>query len=132
MPDKQTGNRKNTMKAIWVISGRLGWSSRKLHSKLVEWGFGPSLSVLDDAHLLAVRNKIESYYDSVKSQLDEQGLYMYSCMKQAGWDYLRVNRLIIKRYKGNEHYSLADNWRGLKQTQKRGIINTLKNCIKED
>jgi hypothetical protein len=124
-------HRKSDMKAIWAISGRLGWSSRMLHTKLIEWGFGKSLSALDDSTLKAVRGKIEIAYEEVKNKLDDQGKYMYFLMKEIGWTYNRVNKLLVKRYNGHKQYSLADNWRKLDDSQKRGVINTLKNSKKE-
>jgi hypothetical protein len=119
-------HRNQTMKTIWAISGRLGWSSKKLHERLIKWGFGHSLSAMDNTQLNTVRDKIVSYYEAVKDDLDDQGRYMYRLMKLIDWNHIRLNKLLVSRYNGKDNYSLADNWRNLRQAQRRAVINTLK------
>ena len=100
-----------------------GFSSEEFHQMLEDWGFGNSLRKLRIGELKQVR-ALTNGWDYEKKEyglgeLDKQGRYAWSLMKKAGWDWARLQKLILTKNK-------ATHWNALDQTEKRGIINIMK------
>ena len=104
-----------------------GFSSEEFHDMLQEWGYGNSLRKLRIGELKEVRAIVNDWnYEKKRyglGKLDKQGRFAWSLMKQAGWNWERLKKLILSKYK-------ATHWNALNQSEKRGIINILKGYVK--
>ena len=105
-----------------IATGKYRWNYDEFHELMEEWGFGNSLRKLKRYKLIDLRNEllgIQDYNIPEEFQLDKQGMYMYSLMKQAGWTMRRVNLFCIKKY-------LKSHWNLLIKSEKRAVINMLR------
>lgn len=105
-----------------IATGKYRWNYEEFHQLMQEWGFGISLKVLSRSRLIDLRNDLMGIKGDIipkEFQLDDQGKYMYSLMKQAGWTMRRVNLFMIKRYK-------KTHWNVLLEPERRAVINMLR------
>lgn len=105
-----------------------GWDYDTLHDLMLSWNYGPSLKKLslgELADLLAIIRGEEqpNQFRYGIGTLDDQGRYVWSLMKEAGWDFFRLRCWMLK------HCS-ASHWNALNQTEKRAVIAMLKNYLK--
>lgn len=106
-----------------------GWDYDTLHDLMESWGFGNSLKKLSYGELVEVLKIIRDQIEPGQLEygigaLDAQGRYMWSLMKQAGWDFARLRMWMLK------HCS-ASHWNALRYDEKRAVIAMLKNYIKK-
>mgnify|MGYP007049861297 CR=1 FL=1 len=103
------------------------WDYDTLHDLMESWGFGNSLRKLSYGELVEllkiIRNQKEPGECGIE-KLDAQGRYMWSLMKQAGWNFYRLRMWMIK------HCS-ASHWNALSDDEKRSVIAMLKNYVKK-
>ena len=102
-----------------------GWDYDTLHDLMDTWGFGRSLKKLSIGELADLLNIIRGDMKPGEFQygigaLDDQGMYMWSLMKDAGWDFQRVRMWMLK-------HCHASHWKALYDHEKRAVIAMLKN-----
>ena len=112
---------------IWTIAGKLGMKEDQLYQFLKDYDFHDRLSNMNIFQLNQVVSRLESRYAQDGSKLDGLGMYMYSLLSKAGWDYKGVNAYIQKRFGINKKYHLADSWRNLDTKGKKAVIGMLEN-----
>lgn len=116
--------KKILRQCIMAACSKQGWDYETSHQYFRQWGFGSSLRVLSYGELVQLKQVINKQMEPEEARfsigvLDEQGRYAWSLMKQAGWDWMRLRQLIMRRCK-------ATHWNALTEYEKRGIINILK------
>ncbi|MFA5628574.1 MAG: hypothetical protein WC965_14035, partial [Thiohalomonadaceae bacterium] len=81
--------------SIMALASRRGWDYDQFHDLMESWGYGRSLRKLSYGELNSIRRfltgedaRLNGYFTI--GVLDAQGRYMWSLMKQAGWDWKRV------------------------------------------
>lgn len=121
--EKQLNQLKSTIMAVSIKER--GWDYDTLHDLMDTWGFGRSLCKLSKGELVDVLNIIRGDMKPGEvnygiGALDEQGRYMWSLMKDAGWDFMRVRMWML-------HHCHASHWNALYQDEKRAVIAMLKN-----
>lgn len=113
-----------------AASKEQGWDYDTLHALMETWGFGSSLRKLSLSELSALLRIIRGQQDPAQIEhgigtLDNQGSYMWSLMKEAGWNFYRLRMWMLKRCS-------ASHWNALTASEKRGIIAMLKTYIKKN
>lgn len=111
-----------------IATGKYRWSYEEFHDLMNDWGFGKSLRALSRGQLFVLRNEllgIVEYNVPDQFRLDDQGRYMYSIMKKAGWNMYRVNMYCIKRYH-------KTHWNILNEDERRAVITMLKYYSKKE
>lgn len=109
-----------------IATGKHKWTYEEFHDLMNDWGFGTSLRALSRGQLFSLRNQllgITEYNVPEQFRLDDQGKYMYSVMKKAGWNMHRVNMYCIKRFH-------KTHWNILTVDERRAVITMLKNYCK--
>ncbi len=110
--------------SIAMRARQIGWDLDYLHDRMDDWGFGRSLRKLSVGELrdiLDVMNNVKAPSDLTYGigELDAQGKYMWALMQDAGWNFMRLRRWMLK------HCS-ASHWNALDQNEKRAVIAMLK------
>jgi len=120
---------KHLRQRIMASAVTKGWDSETFHALMEEWGYGNSLRKLRIEELKDVQVIVNggsvTKKDYGAGTLDAQGKYMWALMKEADWDWERVRKLMLSKYK-------ATHWNALKADEKRGIINILKSYAKKE
>ncbi len=133
MSAKQEAYAKSLRQHIMISSKKQhNWSNEEFHDMLKSWGFGSSLRKLTIQQLQTVLGIVKGDYipdscNELQRQLDKysigfldaQGRFAWHLMKEIGWDWLRVQKYMIKKY-----HTL--HWNVLNDEQKRGMIAMLK------
>lgn len=116
--------KKILRQGIMAACSKLNWDYETSHLYFKQWGFGSSLRKMSLGELVQLNEIVNGLMEPEEARfslgvLDEQGRYAWSLMKQAGWNWLRLRQLILKRCK-------ATHWNALSEYERRGIINILK------
>ncbi|MDP3115070.1 MAG: hypothetical protein Q8M98_09915 [Candidatus Cloacimonadaceae bacterium] len=120
--DKRLKIMRSTVMAVSIR--QRGWDYNTLHDLMQTWGFGSSLRKLSLCELGDLLRILRGQQDPAQTYhgigtLDDQGRYMWSLMKDAGWDFYRLRLWMLK------HCS-ASHWNALYDSEKRAIIAMLK------
>ena len=119
-------NIKSLRRQIMAISAaKYNWNYDEFHELMEDWGYGNSLRVLSYDKLLELRQKLRGIqvYRNKEFDFDDQGNYMYSQLKIAGWNMRRLNLYLIKRFK-KTHWNILDEY------ERRAVINMFRSYIK--
>ena len=106
---------------------RLGWSDEVFHFIMEGLGYGRSLRDLDEQRLSELWEIVKGYRKHgrpAEFTYDKQGKYMHALMKQAGWDEATLRAYLVINYK-KTHWNLLD------KTERRKVIDQLKECVQE-
>ncbi len=101
-------------------TAKFGWSRDEFYGLMQDWGYGDSLTALSYDRLLSLQATMHGSQNKnyTAFQFDKQGNYMWSLLKQAGWDRKRLAQYLLKRFK-------KSHWNKLNDNEKRGVIRML-------
>lgn len=104
---------------------KYGWDYDQFHEIMDDWGYGTSLRALGKDRLIVLKNQLLAVQRRNDLwDLDDQGNYMWYLLKTAGWNRKGLVTFMIKRFH-KTHWNLLDT------TERRSVINMLKNYVKE-
>jgi len=119
---------KRLRSQIVLTAKAQGMDTEILHDVMFQWGFGVSLRKLDVNQLVSLYKVLEGEESpkfSKEAELDKQGKFIYSLMKQIGWDMTRLEQLLLKKFK-KTHINV------LNESEKKMVIAILKSYLKSD
>jgi hypothetical protein len=104
---------------------KFNWSEDQLKQLIGHWGYGESLTALDELalteiKLILMRVRIKEYPDEYT--YDSQGMYMHSLMRRAGWTKTDLRTFIITHYR-------KSHWNILSESERRAVIAMLQYYI---
>ena len=111
--------KKVLRKQIMAAASKRGWGYDMFHDLMESWGYGRSLRKLPVRELKDLLGFLNNAQQKSMGDLDEQGRYLWSLMKQAGWDWNRLRLLLLKKYS-------ASHWNALRWDEKRAVISMMK------
>lgn len=114
-------------KVMIIARKELALDTDTFYQMLESWGYGTSLRKLSIGELNDIISLMRGELDPADisygiGALDAQGKYMYSLMKDAGWDMKRLRLWWLKKMS-------ASHWNALTDNEKRATIAMLKNYI---